>query len=125
MESLESDMLTGSSDAPDLNSDDYIIELRDGVLRYLSLHKHETEFLFTTLYGIFGDRLIHDVNLRSWLQKSLGCRKKTFETRSLSWLTPTNKGPGRPYIHLVGQQVFDLWVQKSDGRDMVRIPLKA
>ena len=63
MESLESDMLTGSSDAPDLNSDDYIIELRDGVLRYLSLHKHETEFLFTTLYGIFGDRLIHDVNL--------------------------------------------------------------
>ena len=51
---LESDEEVVSADYGDefdYVPDDYVGELADGVLKYLSLQKNRTEFLFSTLYG--------------------------------------------------------------------------
>ena len=90
--------------------DDYVSELAARVLKYLSSQKNKTEFLFNTLYGLYGERL-NDGKVRSWLQRPLGISKDRFESRFMSWKVPSTK-KGRPFhSNKIRQQVFDLWIK--------------
>ena len=78
--------------------------------------------------------VILDDDLRSWLKKSLGIRKGRFHKRLFSWLRPRTQleKRGRPSLNTALRQlIFDVWIENStisvdrrDGRDMFRIPMR-
>ena len=116
-----------------LTEDEYRDLFCDGVLSDLIKIKNRSDKLFSRLYAAFGARLPDDDNLQNWLAKSLGMRSRRFKERLKKWLTPNNGlRRGRPKITPeIAQKIFDLWVVNStisvdrrDGRDLVRIPMK-
>ena len=111
---------------------DFVQELCVVVLKHLSNKKHDSNYLFSTLYSHLGDHLLNE-KFRSFIQR-LGCRKNRFDQRLFDWLTPSTKTKrGRPSHSNDTQQVcFDMWVENSiisvdrrDGRDVIKIPRTA
>ena len=105
----------------------------DGVLKHLSNKKHDSNYLFSTLYSYLGDHLLNE-KFRSFIQQRLRCRKNRFDQRLFDWLTPSTKTKrGRPSHSDDTRQVcFDMWVENSiisvdrrDGRDVIKIPRTA
>ena len=111
---------------------DFVQELCVVVLKHLSNKKHDSNYLFSTLYSHLGDHLLNE-KFCSFIQR-LGCRKNRFDQRLFDWLTPSTKTKrGRPSHSNDTQQVcFDMWVENSiisvdrrDGRDVIKIPRTA
>ena len=121
-----------------VKSQTYEDQLVKGLIQFLSRSKADTDFLLSSLYGIFGMKL-HDKDLRSWIRRKLGMRKDRFEKDFNQWMSPSttnsinSKGRGRKPLPVEFRQgIFDLWlkysvisVDRRDGRDTVRIPSDA
>ena len=112
-----------------IEPESYEAELVKGLIQYLA--KCDTDFITSSLFGIFGMKLL-DEGLRGWIRKKLGLRKDRFEKEFSRWMSPstvstTSKGRGRKPLPF-RQGIFDLWLQFSvisvdrrDGRDTVRM----
>ena len=111
----------------------YSTALCDGVIKHLVARKHQSNYLFATLYEFFGAQLLNDEGLQCWLRKSLGMRKMRFETRLWNWLMPSTNSNKRSEWQMFphGQIIFDAWIANStisvdrrDGRDTVKMKME-
>ena len=114
------------------DGDDYEMELCKGVLSHLIEMKSDSNYIFSMLHSFFGNRLLSDAGLCSWLHNSLEMRKARFKQRLFQWFSPSFGNQRGQTSTLPHQEMFDLWIKYStisvdrrDGRDIAKAPKKS